>query len=1234
MAEALRAACDVRRKYELDHPPDCFCKQFAPPPAPLDTRKPPPRPPPPARLPKPRAPPPRVSAAPPPPAAAASAAHFEIVGVHARQGLLHARSSFTLLAYDVQGRRLTRGGAQIRASSRGPAPLHAAVADRGDGSYEVSYHASLSGEYLLSLSCQREAVRGSPLRLHVEPAAACAAACEAEGDGLSVGVAGDGAAFVVRAMDEGRRPKIMGGEVFEAFLAARGAQGEALQAHRPLRHSSLLAAFDGRGDGQVTITDLGNGTYRGTYTPRNAGDFLLHVRLGGAPIRGSPFSVRVCAGVADAARCALRGDAATVGTAGQRESFRVDTFDRYGNPRAAAKDDAAALVASLLPLKVEQRTGPLKCTVQAGRDGGSFVVHYAATVAGEYALALRLDGEDIPHSSTVTILPAETCASCCIATGDGLVHATAGSVRASFTISSRDAYGNARDCSDGSFDVTLRRRGAPPLPPPRGAGVSEEAAGGAARCCGRLEYDGADTTASYTPTVAGLRQMEVRYRGEHIHGSPFRTRVSAAAPCAEASCRGAASPHAVAGEKGAFALLTHDEFGNPSVAEAPEVAPAGEGKFTVSYTLEHASDYLVEVTIGAHAIPGSPFPLRVGAGPCEPACCRVLEPIPQRLTAGHSAAVRVLCCDRFHNVRVHGGDRVEAQLLSDPCAKPLQLLNPNELLLAEVDVRHPAPQVLDELNGAYTISFGCCATGQLLLFVSIGGAQAAGSPFPIDVTEAAVCPSHTIAFGPDLAGGVAGRILRIGLIFRDVFGNRCHQVPSHARLLLRGVADVEGRITQLDDDSTVAAVQPCLAGRYWAHLTIEGQHVRGSPFSMRVLPAPAVAHASEVWGGGLSEGVAGVRASFFVQLRDEFGNASARDVALLRARLVAPVQSARTFPIPSAVDSPSLALPLEEAEGDDGCGAALVQPAQGGGEDHEAPRPPPHPREGPAAGFCVSRTAGRHLLHLTLGDEALPGSPFQVTVRAGPTAAHATLLHGGASLVGARAGQQLRLQLLARDRFGNPRGEGGDDFHLFVHGASKPEEQRLLDLGSGEYELQLRLPISGEYLVHVALGRLAVNGSPVKLELLPPSPPPHAAAGSELGSPRSPRATPHARGRTPRQLSVPSPALHSGGGTPGHAPSFRRGSPRPLSPRPPRLTLGACLARSLSPRLEATQYHSPGHLGSPRTPALLPAKAQQCQATGEGLARAVAGALASFQLICRDSEGGIPCVSLRAILLF
>ena len=177
----------------------------------------------------------------------------EAQGDHAKQGLLQASSRFAVVVRDGHGSRMRRGGDKVRASSRGPGPLRPSITDEGDGSYTVSYLATVSGTYSLSISCNSTPIPGSPFSISVEPSAAHAPACLADGPGLTHSIAGEPSCFYVRAYDEFQRPKIMGGESFEAFALPLDATPS------PIASGSAGATSGG----PISMADLGNGSYEG-----------------------------------------------------------------------------------------------------------------------------------------------------------------------------------------------------------------------------------------------------------------------------------------------------------------------------------------------------------------------------------------------------------------------------------------------------------------------------------------------------------------------------------------------------------------------------------------------------------------------------------------------------------------------------------------------------------------------------------------------------------------------------------------------------------------------------------------------------------------------------------------------------------------------------------------------------------------------------------------------------------
>ena len=1290
----------------------------------------------------------------------------EVIGEHVRQGLLQQPSRFAVIVRDSLGHRAKRGGDKVRASSRGPGPLRPSVVDEGDGSYTVSYLATVSGTYSLAVSCNSHPIPGSPFAITVEPSAAHAPSSIADGPGLRMAIAGEPASFFLRAHDEFGRPKIMGGEAFVAFVvpirtshraelafAARaslgglgGAEGaweeEEVESDgysvagsmttqaplKPRRHTnapsspraanggshgrtaaSVTSTAGGGGGGarrphphggghaghtwaedaahdpqavaleelDVHMADLGNGSYEGRYTLRTAGDYALHVVRDGVHIQGSPFSLRVRAGPADASRCILSADGWSaedgyVGVAGVLTTLRLAPYDRFGNARrsepllkASGLPGACFLEATLLPLRTETHSPPVRCGVQPSADGACYELNYVATSAGEYEVAISLRGEPLPSRPHLTVLAGSTSPAASTARGDGLITATAG-LRASFTIVARDSFGNARDVGTSEFEVAIwpapRAHDAPHDAPhdPDGSrpltdlsdpvdgggggkstahmyqptqhalrrhggsagGRDGESLGPAAGDVAR-EPDGT-CRASYVPTASGVAQLDVTLGGEHIAGSPFSPSVQPAPVSAESSmASGCHLQSATAGSSATFGVHTRDAFGNASTPrEVPSVrlwpgggvygappeaglspSPRGqggpppsspgclshhtpppvqgevrivsEGEYVAEYVVQHAGQYLLDVRVGRELIVGSPFQLTVDAGDAHPPSCKVVRKGPPGIKAGQTALLCFESCDKHGNRRTLGGDPFVASLTrvgggDTPLAAALAAAAEEEggREGGRDPEGPPPPAVLDELNGLYTVGYGWSRAGTLRLSVTLHGVPIRGSPFALHVQADAPSAAHSEVYGEGLVGGVAGAALRLGVRLRDKHGSPCEPVPSGVAFMLRGSAEVSGEVRAIGGagpgaqshgaampplaEEIEAVVTPSVAGRYWAHLTLNGAPIGGSPFAIAVRPARAHAPACELWGDGLSGAIAGVPAYFAVQLRDAHGNPTTEGLEGVTMR-VAPPASAARHTLPAALvgggggggggggesgggnGEPEGGGGWNPADGHESGHAADDEPAGGGGVEwtlHHAPEqprpinsprqssprqssprpssprqpsprqpsrqaadaaaaPPPSPSSaasfGLLSGVWRSLRAGRHYVHLQLHGAPLPGSPFAVGVRGGPTHASSSTLYregGGGRFVAPH--ERVVVRILARDRWGNVRGEGGDDFHVFVRGASRPSQQEMEDLGAGEYELRLAFTCTGEYSVHIAHSQMPLRGSPLRMTVEAP----------------------------------------------------------------------------------------------------------------------------------------------------
>ncbi len=69
-----------------------------------------------------------------------------------------------------------------------------------------------------------------------------------------------------------------------------------------------------------------------------------------------------------------------------------------------------------------------------------------------------------------------------------------------------------------------------------------------------------------------------------------------------------------------------------------------------------------------------------------------------------------------------------------------------------------------------------------------------------------------------------------------------------------------------------AQITATIACLYDVYVTSNGAHIMGSPYKAMVEPGPACASECTAHGLGLTGGISGARASFYIQARDQYGN--------------------------------------------------------------------------------------------------------------------------------------------------------------------------------------------------------------------------------------------------------------------------------------------------------------------------------------------------------------------------
>ncbi|RYY38868.1 hypothetical protein EON62_00145, partial [archaeon] len=464
---------------------------------------------------------------------------------------------------------------------------------------------------------------GSPFPITVSPGAADYPYTTAFGEGLNTSYAGLPATFIIQARDATGNNKVTGGD-------------------------SFAVTIDGDASGPISVVPqyVGAGQYRVTYTVRTAGAHTVSVLAGvsqgtittggthiycglGAAAACSPFHMTTLPGPTVASRSYVTEQGAGLiaftglrgGVVGTNQQFLIQAVDAHGNARVSGGDDF------LVGLYHTATSDAVSAHV-LDRQDGTYLVTYTVMQDGAYRLDVQLHGEAVLEvGQSVTPFPhfvhADLHAPSCTATGTGLREAEAGA-EASFTIVSRDAFGNVRTGAntasasgvDDVFDVILAG--------PRGVVYTSSSIKlalyvGASAGRFTLTLDGEATEAvPYDIEAPALHHVlnglaVAEQQGTRFRVAPFSGTLPAGVTHAlyvevlARDSRFAASR---------FALDATGLTGVGSSAATLTLAPccATNGAYPVTYTMYEAGDWNVSVLSGGLHIRGSPFAMFVRPG--------------------------------------------------------------------------------------------------------------------------------------------------------------------------------------------------------------------------------------------------------------------------------------------------------------------------------------------------------------------------------------------------------------------------------------------------------------------------------------------------------------------------------------------------------------------------------------------------------------------------------------------
>jgi len=272
--------------------------------------------------------------------------------------------SFNVSARDSFGNPQITGGLDVNGSVSGPEDISMVVADHGDGSYDLSYTPTVTGDYTLTVSVGDEPIGGStnPFPFVVIPAAPSSDNTVAYGDGLESAEIGKNNKFIVETRDK--------------FDNKVGMGGADVGGHLESDDGSTLP---------IEVNDLGDGTYECSYPSVNkAGEYKVIPTLNGQPIKGAPFTLSVNPGDTSVDNTDISlPDIHLAGGDGPCVTLR----DIFGNKKSTGGDKVVAY------LKPKTRLKPVKAV---DNGDGTYEISYPPHLKGKYDVEVKVNDAVVP----------------------------------------------------------------------------------------------------------------------------------------------------------------------------------------------------------------------------------------------------------------------------------------------------------------------------------------------------------------------------------------------------------------------------------------------------------------------------------------------------------------------------------------------------------------------------------------------------------------------------------------------------------------------------------------------------------------------------------------------------------------------------------------------------------------------------------------------------------------------
>ncbi|XP_067915419.1 filamin-C isoform X1 [Heterodontus francisci] len=637
----------------------------------------------------------------------------------------------------------------------------AKVIDNGDGKHTVHYTPATDGPFTVSVKYADQEVPRSPFKIKVLPTHD-ASKVRASGPGLNAsGVpASLPVEFTIDARDAG-----------EGLLTVQIIDPEG----KPKK---------------ANIRDNGDGTYTVSYVPDMTGHYTITIKYGGDEIPYSPYRIHAIP-TGDASKCLV-----TVSIGGHGLGTGLGPTIQIGQETVITVD-AKAAGKGKVTCKVSTPDGAeLDVDVVENQDG-TFDIYYTAPEPGKYVITIRFGGELIPNS------PFHVVACDAIPTIEEPCHTL--QLHQPY-VPSCTGYPTHWATEESIVPVDVLDHGLRPFNLVIPFTVQKGEITGEVRMpsgkTGRPNItDNKDgtITVKYAPIEKGLHEMDIKYDGNHIPGSPLQFYVDAI-NSGHVTAFGPGLSHGMVNKPATFTIVTKDagEGGLSLAVEGPSKAEITckdnkDGTCTVSYLPTAPGDYNIIVRFDDKHIAGSPFTAKITGD------------------------------DSMRTSQLNVGTSTEVSLK----------ITETDLNLLNASIKAPSgneePCLLKRLpNRHIGISFTPKEVGEHVVSVKKNNRHVTNSPFKIMVGASEIGNATKVKVSGK--GLVEGRTFEVSEFIVDTRGAGYGGLG----LSIEGPSKVDINCEDLEDGTCKVTYCPTEPGNYIINIKFADHHVPGSPFTVKV----------------------------------------------------------------------------------------------------------------------------------------------------------------------------------------------------------------------------------------------------------------------------------------------------------------------------------------------------------------------------------------------------------------